>query len=149
MDFIAENYLWIMIFIIVILMAVVGYIADKTEFIKKSEKTITPKKSKNKKDENKEQPIIIENAGIDELLQKTTKKSSQEVFPSTEDITSPLVNEPINNDNNIDESLFAPLEPMTNEATDELKPVEITSLEDTSSNEIDKVTNEEEDIWKF
>lgn len=163
MDFITQNYLWIIIFIIVILMAIVGYIADKTEFIKKSEKNIKPKK------EEKEQPIVIENEGIDELLKKTTKKSSKsknkeekadqviesEVTPLNDDIMSPLVSEPINEDNTtIDESLFAPLESSeinnsNGEINDELKPIEVTPLENIETNDEIPVVNEEEDIWKF
>ena len=36
MEFITENYLWIILIIIVVLMAVVGYVAEKKDFIKKN-----------------------------------------------------------------------------------------------------------------
>ena len=46
MEFLQENFLWIMIAIIVILMAIVGYIADKTGFISKSDKVSKETKQK-------------------------------------------------------------------------------------------------------
>ena len=69
MEFLQENFLWIMIAIIVILMAIVGYIADKTGFISKSDKV--SKETKQKKEEKKDVPIVIEDKGINELTKKT------------------------------------------------------------------------------
>lgn len=151
MDFIVENYLWIIIFIIVILMAIVGYIAEKTDFIKKSDK---PKKEKIKKQQD--QPIVIEDKGIDELLEKNTKNSVEKqnndfIQMPSNDVTNPIINEPITEDNTtIDESLFAPLESsnsVNNEEINELNPIEVTKLEDNESD--NQVVTEEEDIWKF
>lgn len=161
MDFIAENYLWIILIIIIVLMAIVGYIAEKTEFIKKTE---NPGKLKVKeKKTEKEQPIVIEDKGIDELLKDAVNKSSeiqlnntvQSEMPLTDDIMSPLVSEsPIEDNGTIDESLFAPLEQANDvsneiERTSDFTPVDVTPLQDIETSEEIPVINEEEDIWKF
>lgn len=143
MEFIIENYLWILISIIVVLMGIVGYIADRTGFIKKSEKPKQPKQSKQVKEKNTnqmEQPIIIEDKGIDELLKNSEKNTSQMEKEENinSDISTPL--EENANIEEVDQSLFAPLE--SNET--ELKSVDVTPLE-----EIDNAPSTEEDIWKF
>lgn len=134
-------------------MAVVGYFAEKNDFIKKSQKKEKPKKVKEVK---KEQPIVIEDKGIDELLKAATEKDEKKFKemvgeveePVNDDIMSPLVSEPEEN-NTIDESLFAPLE---SEDNAELNNIEVTPLSEIDSNEEvvnEEVVNEEEDIWKF
>lgn len=165
MEFITENYLWILLIIIVVLMAVVGYVAEKKDFIKKGVKVEKPKKEK-----VEETPIVIEDKGIDELLKnavdndskKDKKKNKKEevvlepvmepinevnsdidVNAMNDDLMSPLVSEPVNEDNAVDESLFAPLE--TTEAASELNPIEVSALPE----EEPAVVNAEEDIWKF
>jgi len=159
MDFIAENYLWIILIVIVILMAIVGYIAEKTEFIKKAENPVKPKKVKEEKKEKIEQPIVIEDRGIDELLKDAVSKSSElpeintedivqpEISPLNDDIMSPLVSEPVEDNGTIDESLFAPLE--SNNETTDFAQVDVTPLQDIEVNVDAPVVNEEEDIWKF
>lgn len=180
MEFITQNYLWIIFIIIVIVMAVVGYVAEKKEFIKKGVKVEKTKKEP-------EQPIVIDDKGIDELLKdavdkdkkkdkkdkkkKDDKKEETVVEPISEitavnedlnaplvsdinedltsplvsnineDLTSPLVSEPVNEDN-IDQSLFAPLEPVGE--TNELNSIEVSTLPEEPA-----VINPEEDIWKF
>ena len=163
MEFITENYLWIILIIIVVLMAVVGYVAEKKDFIKKGVKVEKPKKEK-----VEEKPIVIEDKGIDELLKNAvdndSKKDKKEnkkeevilepvmepinevnsdVAAMNDDLMSPLVSEPVNEDNAVDESLFAPLE--TTEAVSELNPIEVSALPE----EEPAVVNAEEDIWKF
>lgn len=163
MEFITENYLWILLIIIVVLMAVVGYVAEKKDFIKKGVKV-----EKTKKEKVEEKPIVIEDKGIDELLKNAvdndSKKDKKEnkkeevilepvmepinevnsdVAAMNDDLMSPLVSEPVHEDNTVDESLFAPLE--TTEAASELNPIEVSALPE----EEPAVVNAEEDIWKF
>ena len=122
MNFIVENYLWIIIAIVVILMAVVGYIAEKTEFIKKTEKPAKQPKEKKKK---VEEPIVIEDKGIDELLQKATKKSKNKTAniiesDSASDLMTPLVSDTTDNAAQVSEDLMAPLvsEPVADNITE-------------------------------
>lgn len=168
MDFIVENYLWIVLLIIIILMAIVGYIAEKTEFIKKNEKTVKKPKEKKKKIE---QPVIIEDKGIDELLKNANKKDKTaniiegDSVPLADDLMTPLVSEPIANDidepvsadlmtpltsdpaaantDAVDQSLFAPLDSTTTTNVVE-GPVEPVQEVDGSAN-----VSDDEDIWKF
>ena len=60
MDFIVDNYVWFIVVGIIILMAVIGYIADKTDFGRKGKdedtkekKVEKPKKEKKVKEKKK------------------------------------------------------------------------------------------------
>jgi len=67
-EFFEENYLWLILIAIFILMAIVGYIAERTGFINRN-KVIKSKRSN-------ELPIIIEDKGIDELLKENADKGA-------------------------------------------------------------------------
>jgi hypothetical protein len=145
MEFLQENFLWIMIAIIVILMAIVGYIADKTGFISKSDKV--SKETKQKKEEKKDVPIVIEDKGINEL----TKKTMDPIYNKEEKVDN----------EKIDPALFAPLPGNeninsldSNDSVEELKNIDVTPLEVNQNEEVndkllDNVVNPDEDIWKF
>lgn len=196
MDFISQNYLWIIIIVIFILMAIVGYIAEKTGFISQAESPI----KKQKKANVKEQPVVIENKGIDELLKEANerakileeanleeeakkskgkkskgKKSKDEpveikeeetaipedflnptliaeevpvINESTEDISQPLVNnEIVENNEVVDEALFAPLESTDVSYAEPTVEDNVQELNTEVTNET--VSNPDEDIWKF
>ena len=71
---------------------------------------------------------------------------NNDITVMNDDLMSPLVSEPINENNTIDESLFAPLEStevVDNQQT-ELNPIEVSTLPEEET-----VANAEEDIWKF
>lgn len=57
MEFIAENYIWFIIGGVVILMTIIGYIADKTNFTKKEENREKIKHSKKNKVEKIEEEL--------------------------------------------------------------------------------------------
>ena len=162
MDFIADNYVWFIVIGIVILMAVIGYIADKTDFGRKTIDEGTaekPKKQKNVKSDKKESKIKVEPKGINELSQKATdnvKKEKNDTKLNTQDVTQ-VEKKPVNNEN-IDQSLFAPLtdnkpvEPIKEpEKSDneELKSIEPTKLENPIPENASQPVAEDEDIWKF
>ncbi len=56
MEFLTDNYIWIIVIVVVILMTIIGYIAEKTNFGKKE----FSKKKNNKKVEEKEMEIKAE-----------------------------------------------------------------------------------------
>lgn len=62
LSFIEENYIWILIVIVVILMTAIGYIADKTNFISKNKKD---KKKNNEQDEK-----LYTKKDIEEILKQ-------------------------------------------------------------------------------
>lgn len=77
MDFVVDNYVWFIVIGVVILMAIIGYIADKTDFGRKtkSEKSSKEFKKKNNKKEKKVTKIEIDAKGINELSQDVADKN--------------------------------------------------------------------------
>lgn len=140
MDFIANNYVWLIVVGIIILMAVIGYFADKTDFgrkvkTEKTEKNVEKiEKKKNKKEKDKKpNKIVVDAKGINELSKEAAEKNAlvQEnnsldnnnevsfVPPATDNIptdnqqfSAPTVNE------TVDQSLFAPLTDQNNAVVD-------------------------------
>lgn len=140
MDFIANNYVWLIVVGIIILMAVIGYFADKTDFgrkvkTEKTEKNVEKiEKKKNKKEKDKKpNKIVVDAKGINELSKEVAEKNAlvQEnnyldnnnevsfVPPATDNIptdnqqfSAPAVNEAV------DQSLFAPLTDQNNTVVD-------------------------------
>ncbi len=165
MQFIVDNYIWFLVGGIIILMAVIGYFADKANFGRKKstdEDTLKPKKEKQKKvKEEKPTKIEVDAKGIGELSQSVIDNSLNEQS-STDSIKE--TNE------NIDQALFAPLESSSQEsnqqnsvktdieevidnhedeskAVQDLTPIEPTNLE--ISNDSNNPSTDEDDIWKF
>ena len=140
MDFIANNYVWLIVVGIIILMAVIGYFADKTDFgrkvkTEKTEKNVEKiEKKKNKKEKDKKpNKIVVDAKGINELSKEVAEKNAlvQEnnsldnnnevsfVPPATDNIptdnqqfSAPTVNEAV------DQSLFVPLTDQNNAVVD-------------------------------
>lgn len=68
LNFVTENYIWIIIIGIVILMTIIGYIADKTDFGKESLKKKKVKKEENIDEfDNNDEPNVTEAFKTDEL----------------------------------------------------------------------------------
>ena len=93
MDFIVDNYVWAIVIVVVVLMAIVGYIADKTDFgrkefekkmvsdkPKKVEKPKKEKKNKKKKEVVEELPVVGE-VQTDEI---TNEDVAQKETPETD-----------------------------------------------------------------
>ena len=159
MDFIVDNYVWFIVVGIIILMAVIGYIADKTDFGRKGKEEDTKEKKveKPKKEKKVKEKIKVEAKGINELTQEVTENNKVDVQESNDlNVVEPVQNVQVNNEN-IDQSLFAPLTdnvneviPQNNEVTEnaELKNIEPAKLENPIQ-ENNQTVAEEEDIWKF
>lgn len=163
MDFIVDNYVWFIVVGIIILMAVVGYIADKTDFGRKGKDEDTKEKKvekpkKEKKIKEKKEKIKVEAKGINELTQEVAENNKVDVQESNDlNVVEPVQNVQVNNEN-IDQSLFAPLTdnvneviPQNNEAVEntELKNVEPAKLENPIQENNNQTVAEDEDIWKF
>lgn len=163
MDFIVDNYVWFIVVGIIILMAVIGYIADKTDFGRKGKEEDTKEKKvekpkKEKKVKEKKEKIKVEAKGINELTQEVAENNKVDVQESADlNVVEPVQNVQVNNEN-IDQSLFAPLTdnvneviPQNNEVVEntELKNVEPAKLENPIQENNNQTVAEEEDIWKF
>ena len=158
MDFLIDNYLWFIIGGIVIIMIIIGYFAEKTNFGKK------PLREKNAKEENKEVVVEtpaeeiniseIENKGINDILGQSTE----------EELTSDVNLDDFENDSDILEETVVeetPAEEITNEELPEedlnvpfgdaeVKPIE-ENIETPEVPEIieEEQEPEEDDVWKF
>lgn len=159
MDFIIENYVWFIVAFVVIVMAIIGYFADKTDFGRKIEKK--EKKQNNKKNEK----IKVEAKGINELTQNIAESNKDiastnqgENIVNIDQIKEQEKLDPMPIDNeNIDQSLFAPLtdtpsKEQTNDVVNspvELKNIEPTNINNEVINNNEKNVSEDEDIWKF
>lgn len=159
MYFIIENYVWFIVAFVVIVMAIIGYFADKTDFGRKIEKK--EKKQNNKKNEK----IKVEAKGINELTQNIAESNKDiastnqgENIVNIDQIKEQEKLDPMPIDNeNIDQSLFAPLtdtpsKEQTNDVVNspvELKNIEPTNINNEVINNNEKNVSEDEDIWKF
>ncbi|MEI3529493.1 MAG: NADH-quinone oxidoreductase subunit J [Bacilli bacterium] len=142
MDFLSEYYLWFVIGGIILLMALIGYIADKTDF---GRKDITAKKSKKEKDKpNKKSEVnVVEPDKNVELVSEVAPTITQpvtDVMPESEPIADdsqspidiadidPFVM-PDNNDVQLDNNASLTV----NENTTEDEDIEIKEVTDDST----------------
>ena len=193
MEFILDNYIWFIVGGIIILMAVIGYFAEKTDFgrskkveaeteipkekskEKPKEKPKKEKKSKKENAEEKQEKIEIDNKGINDLVQSELVTDNLTVENPEEPLTDVNVSD---TNENVDQSLFAPLEDFTAKDTteevqeqpvvidelinepkdsdeklgnDDLKPIDSTPLADVSSSNDNEEKNvsDDDDVWKF
>lgn len=149
MDFIVDNYVWAIVIVVVVLMAIVGYIADKTDFgrkefekkmvsdkPKKVEKPKKEKKNKKKKEVVEELPVVGE-VQTDEI---TNEDVAQKETPETDLLFDNLNGEDFIEGENVDSQEV--------EENIELENVNTFDLnEDTNMSFNDEVsTGEEEPI---
>lgn len=159
MDFIVQNYVWFIVGGIIILMAVIGYIADKTDFGRKGkEENKVEKPKKEKKVKEKKEKIKVEPKGITELTKEVSEKEKINVNTNATPNSNEIKTDVKAENENIDQSLFAPLTndikeviPQENDKveTPELKNIEPTKLETSNSENNNQKVAEDEDIWKF
>lgn len=132
MQFIMDNYIWFAVGGIVIIMAIIGYFADKTDFgRKKEEKEPKAKKEKKQKKEKKvqePQKIEVDAKGINELTQSMADTLTEDTVEETmDDLYAPLENTETQEE--VDASLYEPLVPLTNEEATETNIVEEPAME--------------------
>lgn len=132
MQFIMDNYIWFAVGGIVIIMAIIGYFADKTDFGRKTyEKEPKAKKEKKQKKEKKApepQKIEVDAKGINELTQSMADTLTEDTQEETmDDLYAPLENTETQEE--VDASLYEPLVPLTNEETTETNVVEEPAME--------------------
>ena len=139
MEFITENYIWFIIAGIIILMTIIGYIADKTDFGKKK-----PEKKKKEKEPKQKDEIVEtdEMADLDEVPVELPQDDLDpvETFPADFEETKPAFDtdemdlapqvddfdkkEPEKTTEEIPEELFAGVDGTPNVYKQEEQPVE-------------------------
>lgn len=149
MDFIMNNYMWFLIGAIVIVMIIIGYIAEKTDFGHKEVKKVEKKSKKQEKELKK--------------LKNTNLKLNDVVYTENKENTEVLDVDASNQlTNNIEEDLTVPLSGVKEEKLNIIEedltvPLNNKTIEDLSvplnaSSNNQEVKNEqvkEEDIWNF
>lgn len=175
LEFISDNYFWIILIAVILLMALIGYIAEQQGFGngQKVPKEKKPKKEKKEKIQEikpveavQEQPIVMEQEVTPEIVQE---QSIEEVVDSinesptiSEEAVPQTVEQPV--EEKTEEDLYAPLGDTEVRPTNDLnidrdfnnvlEDVEETADEaDIELPNMDSVEPEEleedEDIWKF
>lgn len=144
MDFVIDNYLWFVVGAIVLLMIVIGYFAEKTNFGKE------PLKSK-KEATNIEQPSEEK---VDIVEEATENINADEMTTIPEEISEPLKEE-VSDFNISEEDLNVPFGDQKVETQVEVLPVdesvndvpEVPDVPEISDNGISDES--EDDVWKF
>lgn len=160
LEFLEQNYLWIIIGGIIILMAIIGYIADKKDFIgKKQEERKNDKKIKEKKTKEKKEPLKVELKGIGDITEKLREepvnideklKNEPTIDLSREDLFTPLESKEEESEE-IDQSLFEPITSNNEETAPDYEPVDqalFAPLEPTESvaTNFDEVLEQPEEL---
>lgn len=132
MEFITENYIWFIVGGIIIVMAIIGYIAEKTDFGKKEKENIPKVKiEKVKKEKPKKEPKVtkVEAKGINDLTNDMKMTITEDLNEEVSHDIDNSLNNTTEDIDSIDPSLFAPLEDIPTSFTNEEKTVE-TPTED-------------------
>lgn len=135
MQFITDNYIWFLIGGIILLMVIIGYIAEKTDF---GHKDVGKKEKKVKKKEKELKKLEKSNLKLNDVVYTDNNVEVVEDLEvplngnkEIEEITTPI---------NIEEDLTVPLNGLPNE------PENIEIEETLKDNEEVKTTD---DVWKF
>ena len=130
MDFIIDNYIWIIVISIILIMALIGYLAEKTDFIhenkqkKKEAKNSTEEKVKEEVEAPKNEiPSVPLESPVAEVKQNTDSLGFEDPFAMSSDtVNAPKIEQPLPNippipdqpipatNSTVDQSLYAPIE---------------------------------------
>lgn len=90
MDFLSEYYLWFVIGGIILLMALIGYIADKTDFGRKDINAKKARKEKDKPNEKSEVNVVETDKNIESVseVEPTITQPVTDVMPESEPIAN-------------------------------------------------------------
>lgn len=171
MQFVSENYVWFIIALVVIIMTIIGYIAEKTDFGHKKVE-VKEKKSKNRIDEIKNSNLKLNEAVYNNVVEPVSSKENLEIReeninnePKEVDIfdfNEPKVEEKELSKEEI-EALSVPIEAVnlnTDNKEIENEPKkqdnnakeELPIMEENNGNDEPVVEHEivsDDDIWKF
>ena len=157
MDFIIDNYLWFGIFGVILLMALIGFLAEKTNFIKADSAPKPEKKKKGKKKEEEAIPVVEANEQAPVVEQTAAPVASAPASTVTEP-ASPTVkpketqpeSKPVATKSETEVLQVDPV--MTETGEDLTQPFGDTPVRPNPVKEEQKTALEEqedEDIWRF
>lgn len=176
MEFFVENWIWFLGAGILILMTLIGYLAEKTDFGRKDIPTKPKKKANAKveteieieeepKIESENEPEVQMSLATDAILEEPKEERIETLEPVAEDVPEELFVpfgdaatsfEDTNANANIEEFKVEELQPSVEEVISE-EPTETLQVEDIDAPNIELpdletiVTDEDEedDVWKF
>lgn len=163
MDFIMDNYLWFGIVGVVLLMALIGFLAEKTNFIVSGGDRLKKKKKKKRGKVDKNESVFgdmsytpeenVENMSIDssniEPVNDIENIPAEILDVSSSENKEPVIESaPIENTtwDNLDEEVTVEEPVSTVTETGEDLTVPLTDESETADN---ATISEDEDIWKF
>ena len=159
-EFFVDNWLWFLLAGTVLLMTLIGYIAEKTDFGRKEiEKKEKPKKEKkNKKEEIKEQVVEVEKQEVVEpevqislatpIEEQTTQEDNLTMEEVHEELMVPFGDVTFDNLNNNVDTLEVPNEVVS--PVEELKMDDIQTPELPDLNSVvEDIDTDSDDVWKF
>ena len=159
MDFIMNNYMWFLIGTIVLVMIIIGYIAEKTDFGHKEVKKV---EKKSKKQEKELKKLENTNLKLNDVVYTENKENTEVLdvdasnqLPNNieEDLTVPLSGVKKEKLNIIEEDLTVPLNPkedltvpLNNETIEDLSvPLNVS----INNQEVKNEQVKEDYIWNF
>jgi len=149
MDFVIDNYLWFVVGGIVLLMIIIGYFAEKTNFGKKPLSEKKPKKETKEIEvpEETEEPIIteVQDQGINDMLSEAVE----------EDLTVPMDSDFLNVEMAEDTESLPEVELPEEDLNVPFGDVEVnTDTPEVETPDVPEIVEEEpetdeDDVWKF
>lgn len=164
-----KDYIWVLVIAILVILALIGYIADKTNFINKQNGRKDSKDDKENLSKQKVEIMPNLNKGINDAYTQTTEEKKEEkpinddifasIKPSEEkaedvpsDLYTPLENKVEDNlTSEIPSELYAPISDYKQDNNDDSEPV-INTKQDYDSNNSEQVldfSGDDSEIWKF
>lgn len=155
MEFIVDNIVWFIVGGVVILMTIIGYLAEKTDFASKkyhdkmiareSNKKGKPKEKKNKEkvQENIENNVEIGIVDAVNPVQNDIPENENKETNTVNDLYAPLNNDVLNEANDVPDELFAPLENIENKSETLEENNNIDTISPVDSNSLSGEVNED------
>ena len=148
-EIILNNSTWILTIITVVLLAIAGYFADKTEFGQRKPKLIKIPKAKPIKVEETPATLVVDEDEINKKIQEELKeKKPLTIDELTDENFEEGFNQFMPKKSLFDDSLLSSIDSLT---FDEQKKASkrLPKMEDIDLPKIESLSDDIEDVWKF
>lgn len=166
MDFIYDNYVWFIVIGVILFMALIGYIAEKTNFGRKQfEKKVKKEPRSKKTKKQKEIPEVEEEVPVEPSIEEDKNNEAQidsgvviedddwmqSLSKKTEigEETTEIIEETFE-DNEVEPIMEVEEEPIDNEISEDIEPIKVENIIEPNIEESVIETDEtDESAWKF
>lgn len=161
LEYISSNYTWILGGAIVILLAIIGYYADKTNFGQGQKKQNDLKKDLSKQndviyeEEKPQEPvdnasnIVSDQKVLEEENKEAEEEQRQKEFNKKLDEFDEVFNETLPEKDIISGDLLDEIDNLSLDKTQKISLDDIPDLDDVDLPKIKKIKSDDGDIWKF